>query len=445
MIETEKPTPPQRLVFPLATVALLACSREESAPPPVVVDDELVEVDDESNSLTPSILTRASELTALGYVDFGDEEDLDAADGLDLHDPELAWPGYTLYINLPTASAYLLDMEGRERASWKIERANMWIRAEILSDGDILVVGENETAPQAEDLHDDAPPPKAGRFVLRMSWEGEVRWRKDCTAHHDIDLTPEGKLLLLGESHLTTTEVNPDCGVVDNSLILMTLDGELLSEFPLYDVLRSDPTILPFVEKHTEETCSRGVPGDCLHLNSFQWIDRPDLVDRHPLYEAGNVLVSSRSQNAIAVVSFERRELIWAWGVGEVSVQHEAKLLENGNILLLDNGTYKRGWSRVIELDPVSEEIVWQYRADPPESFFTAARGTVQALPNGNVLIASSGQGRIFEVTREGRTVWSYSNPHWMEKMNLKRRGALRAKRYAVERIEPLLARDRRR
>jgi hypothetical protein len=36
--------------------------------------------------------------------------------------------------------------------------------------------------------------------------------------------------------------------------------------------------------------------------------------------------------------------------------------------------------------------------------------GKHQRLPNGNVLIAESGQGRAFEVTPEGKIVWEYIN-----------------------------------
>ena len=32
-------------------------------------------------------------------------------------------------------------------------------------------------------------------------------------------------------------------------------------------------------------------------------------------------------------------------------------------------------YSRVVEVDPRRGEIVWQYRADPPESFFSGSRG----------------------------------------------------------------------
>ncbi len=57
-------------------------------------------------------------------------------------------------------------------------------------------------------------------------------------------------------------------------------------------------------------------------------------------------------------------------------------------------------------------EPAWTYVAPEPESFFSSFISGCQRLPNGNTLICSGAQGRFFEVTGEGRTVWEYWNPH---------------------------------
>jgi hypothetical protein len=78
--------------------------------------------------------------------------------------------------------------------------------------------------------------------------------------------------------------------------------------------------------------------------------------------------------------------------------------------LLFDNGD-ERGYSRIIELDPRTKEIVWQYKADPPEDFFSDSRGSCQRLPNDNILITESTKGRVFEITRSGEIVWEFYVP----------------------------------
>jgi hypothetical protein len=85
-------------------------------------------------------------------------------------------------------------------------------------------------------------------------------------------------------------------------------------------------------------------------------------------------------------------------------------LLDNGRLLIFDNGT-QRSYSRVIELDPVTLEVTWEYRADPPESFHSKWRGSSQRLPNGNTLICETDAGHVFEVTPQGERVWEFWNP----------------------------------
>jgi outer membrane protein assembly factor BamB len=86
--------------------------------------------------------------------------------------------------------------------------------------------------------------------------------------------------------------------------------------------------------------------------------------------------------------------------------------LKNNNILIFDNGSAaERAHSRVIEVDPVTKKIVWEYKSDPPAKFFARVMGAAQRLPNGNTLITASDSGYVFEVTRAGETVWEFYNP----------------------------------
>jgi hypothetical protein len=111
-----------------------------------------------------------------------------------------------------------------------------------------------------------------------------------------------------------------------------------------------------------------------------------------------------------------------------------------GNLLVFDNGgwagygaphpsapdglkTALRDHSRVLEIDPTTLEIKWQYT--PREAGFVvpldAARfyspfiSSAQRLPNGNTLITKGSDGRIFEVTAEHEIVWEYISPYWRQ------------------------------
>ena len=78
--------------------------------------------------------------------------------------------------------------------------------------------------------------------------------------------------------------------------------------------------------------------------------------------------------------------------------------------LVFDNLGYK-GKSRVIELDPLTQEIVWSYSGSHERPLYSNFLGSCQRLPNGNTLITESTRGRAIEVTADGEAVWEYFNP----------------------------------
>jgi hypothetical protein len=88
--------------------------------------------------------------------------------------------------------------------------------------------------------------------------------------------------------------------------------------------------------------------------------------------------------------------------------------LENGNILLFDNrGNFRKpeGRSRVIEFNPNTMELVWQYTGTEESPLESDIRSYSQRLANGNTLITESNGGRILEVNADREIVWEYINP----------------------------------
>jgi len=84
-------------------------------------------------------------------------------------------------------------------------------------------------------------------------------------------------------------------------------------------------------------------------------------------------------------------------------------------MLIFDNGVHRLDdsmpFSRVIEVSPATNEIVWKYQDRPAWNFFSPRMGNAQRLPNGNTLVCESSFGRFFEVTQDGEIVWEYVNP----------------------------------
>lgn len=100
------------------------------------------------------------------------------------------------------------------------------------------------------------------------------------------------------------------------------------------------------------------------------------------------------------------RQLLWHWGRTDLSGPHEAAMLTDGNILVFDNGL-SRGWSRVLELNPLALQDIVEY-APGSSRFFSRVMGSSQRLPNGNTLIVHSEGGVAFELSPQGASVWSY-------------------------------------
>ncbi len=371
----------------------------------------------------------ADRLRSLPYLDFSPEKAEAGRLGVVTLDPRRSYPGYTLYSNRNLCSAELIDARGRLVHSWRRPPCHHWVNPELLPDGDLLLTGMDAIE------NDERQPWFDAHFILRLSWNGEVVWKRRLPAHHDNELTPGNRLLTLTRRFGHRPAFHPTVEVRDNLLTLLSLDGTVVEERSLFDLFSREPAGFRLQDVRIE-TRHGAQEIDLFHANSVEWMRRPDLQDRHPIYALGNVLISIRHQDTIAVIDWHRERVIWTWGQGEISGPHDATVLDNGNILLFDNGLSRR-WSRVIELDPLAGEIVWEYKAESPEDFFTASRGANQRLPNGNTLITNSDSGQIFEVTPEGEIVWEFLNPHLDEAGH--RATIVRAKRYETSWIDHLM------
>jgi hypothetical protein len=149
--------------------------------------------------------------------------------------------------------------------------------------------------------------------------------------------------------------------------------------------------------------------GDLLHANTIERMDGR-FADRHPLYAAGNLLVSLPTINTVAVIDIERETTVWALA-GMWKFQHQPTILADGHLLVFDNlGEY--GASRVLELELPGQTVTWAYRGEPGRRFSSNFLGSAERLPGGTTLITESAAGRAFEVTPEGERVWEYVNPH---------------------------------
>jgi len=379
------------------------------------------------------------DLRALGYVSFGDPlDDEELRLGVLVHDPERVAPGLNLISNARLCRTELVDMDGVVRHAWE-ESSSHWDNTVLLPDGDLLVVGRLPNEETYESRWN-------ARYLLRLGWDGSERWRRMVPVHHDVEITPAGDILTLTYDRKLIKRVHPEAPTNNHYLSLYSAAGEELESVSLWRLLNSAPEL--FTLQAIGARMHYGSPEvDLFHSNSIEWLRDAELAERDPIYGLDNILVSVRHQDTLAIVNWKEKKLVWAWGQGEISGPHDATLLANGHILAFDNGL-ARGWSRVIEVDPLRREIVWEYgvpgtggRLDPeaPGSYFTATRGANQRLSNGNTLITNSVHGQVFEVTREGELVWFFQDPKLTE--NNEPSVLVRARRLEGVSLEDLEAR----
>ena len=80
-----------------------------------------------------------------------------------------------------------------------------------------------------------------------------------------------------------------------------------------------------------------------------------------------------------------------------------------------------RDYSRVLQFNPITLEITWQYTPleagsllfTDASKFYSSYISSAQRLPNGNTLITEGSDGRLIEVTPDHEIVWEYINPYF--------------------------------
>lgn len=145
---------------------------------------------------------------------------------------------------------------------------------------------------------------------------------------------------------------------------------------------------------------------DLFHPNDVEEL-LPELADAFPEFEAGDLLLSIRELDMVAVIS-PAGELKW-YQQGPWQAQHDPDFEPDGTIAVYDNSRL-RPRSLIMKIDPVSRSVSNAIPAfDGP--FKSETRGKHQRLPNGNRLITIPDQGQALEISPGGKTVVEFNNP----------------------------------
>ena len=342
-------------------------------------------------------------LRSLPYVGWTEEEDLEEVPCEQPSQADTPYPRYNLYNTRTPCEAVLIDMDKNVINRWSLPH-RYWSHVELLPDGDIMVVGA-EVVPGMR-----MTGISSGNYILRMTWDGDVVFKTHVRAHHDFQVLPDGRIVTLLSEYRLTPAYHPSLKIDDHLIGVLSAKAEPLEKLSVYDLFAAHPDQLPL---QRVPVFRRAEPSffDLFHCNSIEWLEpAPDLVGTHEIYGDNVILICVHFQDLVCAVDWDTRQPVWVWGRGKLDCPHHASLLENGNIMIFDNGKGRR-YSRVVEVDPRTNEVAWHYQADNRHDFFSQSRGGTQRLPNGNTLITESDRARAFEVTPGGEVVWTFLNP----------------------------------
>jgi len=264
---------------------------------------------------------------------------------------------------------------------------------------------------------------------MEVNWSGRVLWEvRHPDHHHDGIRLRNGNVLLLCLTKLPRelaskvkggmagTEHNGE--MYGDYVVEMTTDGRPVWEYRMWEHL--DPEI--------DRITAIQEPRDA-------WTNGNGLAE----LPNGDIVVSFRTISTIIMIERRTGAIIWKLGAPPLCGQHAPAPLANGNLLIFDNGPHRLDhpipFSRVIEVEPATKRIVWEYREKRESDFFSPRISNAQRLPNGNTLICEGDFGRLFEVTLAGDIVWEYVNPYFGGPPMAQNNRIFRAYRYSAEEI----------
>ncbi len=314
--------------------------------------------------------------------------------GVTIHDLHRATPGLVLFKPSESKDAVLVNYAGQVVHHWKVGKGiTSWCY--LRANGN-LFVNERCENPRGVAL-------TVSGLMREYDWQGNVVWEHlDPYQHHDARRLENGAVYA-AYTFMDPKEQARIAGGIPGSEPEGGMSGEVIREVDDHGRIVWEWDLMEL-----------GHDRFPLHRNSNRW-SNGHTNTIIPLQD-GKYLVNSKSRNLVFILDRKTGAIVWHYQNDEMGGQHDAQMLENGNILLFANGTYAADLhhSQVWEINPATNKIVWRYRAQKnPMSFFSPMIGGCQRLPSGNTLICEGAKGCIFEVTPEGDVVWEYVSPYF--------------------------------
>lgn len=323
--------------------------------------------------------------------------------------------GYTLFSPFvqdqfvkDSGVVYLVDLYGMPVHTWKTKYQTLY--SSLKKNGNLVV-----SMIKPGDLLKNPGGGGTG-LVQELDWKGNVLWEyENNLIHHDFEVLPNGDIAFLIWEKMPVSLAEKIQGGSSkegsskdeswaDGIIEVDRDGKIVWSWHSYEHLNPEKYTLGAFTPRNEWT----------HANSVRYFES------NPLNGKAGFLVSLRHLNEVVMIDKESGDAFWESPKGVFSYQHDATLLSNGHVLGFDNGLFRSQerpflWSRVIEIDPLSNKIVWEFnggKTGPEKAKFAASiMSGAQRLQNGDTLIIDTLRGHLVETTSDNRIVWDFVNP----------------------------------
>ncbi|HEV2413733.1 MAG TPA: aryl-sulfate sulfotransferase, partial [Candidatus Dormibacteraeota bacterium] len=223
--------------------------------------------------------------------------------------------------------------------------------------------------------------PWKGGALVEMDWNGEVLLEvRHPDHHHDGRLLRNGNVALLCMTAIPRglaarvvgglPQTEHEGEMYADYVVEMTPAGEVVWEWFSWEHIDPETDFIDYAAEHRAEWT---------HGNTIAELSNGDLM------------VSFRNISTVAIIDRRSGQVSWKVGPPLLAQQHAPVELQSGNLLIFDNGTHRSNhpvpFSRVIELNRASKEIVWSYQERLVFNFFSPFISNAERLFNGNTLI----------------------------------------------------------
>lgn len=269
--------------------------------------------------------------------------------------------------------------------------------------------------------------------TVRLSRCGALDWTLAHPSHHSVEPAEAGGYWIGGRRYFVADPADPmrhfppftrlrNAGPFSDDMILRLDDqGRIVTARSLMRLLYDNG--LEPVLTATGENFRRGSRWgtELLHLNKIAELPAA-LAPAFPMFQAGDLMISLREYNLIAVIDPDDWRVKWHQ-TGPWRRQHDPEFLPDGRIAVFDNGLYHNSLtpgapigpdaafaSRVLTIDPADRSIRTVYGGRPGQPLRSMIRGKIDPTAAGGFLITEFEGGRAFEIDAQGRTLWEYIN-----------------------------------